>query len=162
MGQALGQQPVHARPDDRHVESTTRPSATTLANLGMTDVRFPKTAVPGRFGQGCARRCGPSAPASRAQNEGHRQFLPRDDEPGTAFVGGDPAEAAACPDAQAPGRERLMRSLLFVSRFIPQGLMAKAAASGADVYYFSISRMPCIPTAKPAARRAGGNGKALR
>ncbi len=121
---------------------------TTLANLGMTDVRFPKPLFQGDSVK-ARTTSAPSARASRAPNEGIVNFFHE-------MMNQDGEVVATCERAALmrkrprPGR-RLMRSLLFVPGNSAK-MMAKAAASGADVVIFDLEDA-VHPDGKPEARQ---------
>ena len=100
---------------------------TTLANLGMSDVKFPKPLFPGNFGQGAHHRA-LQARQQVAPQRGHRKSLSRDDEPARRDRRDLRARRADAQETEGG----LMRSLLFVPGN-SEKMIAKASAGPADV-----------------------------
>ena len=122
--------------------------STTLANLGMTDVRFPKPLFQGDSVK--VRTTVRSKRESKSRpNEGIVNFFHE-------MINQNGEVVATCERAalmrKRPDREGVMRSLLFVPGNSAK-MMAKAAASGADVIILDLEDA-VHPDAKPEARRS--------
>ena len=123
---------------------------TTIANLGMTDVKFPGPALRGRHHQ-CAPPRWSQAGVEITSGCGHRRFHSPRLQAGRHARRRMPAPGV---HAQASGRRqgvRLMRSLLFVPGDSARKL-EKGLASGADVLLIDLEDSVAL-TAKEEARR---------
>ena len=81
VGPAADELAVHARPDDRHVGVSDMTVGTTIANLGMTDVKFPPSAVRGRH-RALHHRGDRQARIEVAAGRRHRRIPPPRLQPG--------------------------------------------------------------------------------